>query len=68
MSANAACQLLINASFNIGQKQKHNAHSLANAAQQCMCLMATVGRQQRDNAAIKVLPMLANNQCLLGNC
>ena len=54
------------ASFNIGQKK--NAHSLANAAQWCMCLMASVGRQQRDNVADKVLSMLANSRCLLGDC
>ena len=66
MLSNAACQLLTSASFNIGQKK--NAHSLANAAQWCMCLMASVGRQQRDNVATKVLSMLANSRCLLGNC
>ena len=66
MSANAACQLPTNAKFSIGQKQ--NVHCLANAAQCCMCFMATVGCQQGDNVATKVLPMFANNQCLLGNC
>ena len=29
---------------------------------------ASVGRQQRDNVATKVLPMLANSRCFLGDC
>ena len=52
MSANAACQLLTNSKFNIGRKQ--NVHTLADVAQWCICVMATVGRQQRDNVGTKV--------------